>query len=70
MKSSLSLSLVVVLVFSGVIASPLVCSIVHGSEWLVCQEEMRRLRLARRVLGIERRDDTGLLLLLDEEDDV
>ena len=40
---------------------------------MVCQEDMRRVRLARRLLGIERREDVGvallllLLLLVDEE---
>ena len=47
----------------------------HGSEWKVChcQEEMRRVRVARRVLGRERREDAGVVLLLlllvvDEEE--
>ena len=61
MKSS---SHVVVVSASEALAASSVGSIDQGSEWLVCQEEMRRVRVARRVLGRERRDDVGVVLLL------
>lgn len=68
MKSS---SHVVVVSASEALAASSVGSIGQGSEWLVCQEEMRRVRVARRVLGRERRDDVGVVVLLavDEQED-
>lgn len=72
MKSSLSLSLVVV-PDSEANAWSSVCPIGHGEGWSLRQEEMRRLRLARRALGRERREDGGvvpllLVLVVDEEE--
>jgi len=73
MKSSLSLSFVVMSAISEAVDSPSALSDVHSLEQLVCQE-MQRLRLARRALDAERREDGGelllllLLLLLYEED--
>jgi hypothetical protein len=63
-------SLLVVVPASEAVASAL--SNGHGSECSLRQEEMRRVRLARRALGREMREDRGvvlLLLLVDEEDE-
>jgi hypothetical protein len=75
MKSSLEELSLAVVPDSEVKASLSVCSTVfssgHGEGWSLRQEEMRRLRLARRVLGRERREGGGVvvlvLLVVDEE---
>ena len=69
MKSSSSLLSLAVIPGSEVKAWSSICSVGHGEGWSPRQEEMWRLRLAPRVLGRERREDAGVVLLDDEEDE-